>query len=121
MLMVLRAEKKLQNEISLYEPIKSGRSEGNMTFLEVLEVDGDSIFEEVERKTEIKKLRERMSRILTPRELHVIQHRYGLADGCEKTQREIAALLHISRSYVSRIEKKAIKKLHQEMAGDSFS
>lgn len=110
-LMVLRAEKKLQNEISLYEPIKSGKSEGDMTFLEVLETNCESIFEEVELKSEIKKLREVMNEILTDREMTVIQLRYGLCTSQEKTQREIASLLNISRSYVSRIEKKALEKL----------
>ena len=111
MLMVLRAEKKLQNEISLYEPIKSGKSEGDMTFLEVLETNCESIFEEVELKSEIKKLREVMNEILTDREMTVIQLRYWLCTSQEKTQREIASLLNISRSYVSRIEKKALEKL----------
>ena len=119
-LMVLRAEKKLQNEISLYEPIKGGRGEGDMTFLEILETDDEAAFEEAELKNEIKRLHGVIDQVLTDREKIVIQMRYGLRDGKEHTQREIAKGLGLSRSYVSRIEKKAIKKLNAEMAEDPY-
>jgi len=99
-LMVLRAEKKLQNEVSLFEAIKCGNSDGEMTFLEILENNSENIFEEVELKSEIKKLREIMSSTLTERELLIIKLRYGLCGKGEKTQREIAEILNISRSYV---------------------
>jgi len=100
--MVLRAEKKLQNEVSLFEAIKCGNSDGEMTFLEILENNSENIFEEVELKSEIKKLREIMSSALTERELLIIKLRYGLYGKGEKTQREIAEILNISRSYVYR-------------------
>jgi len=112
-LMVLRAEKKLQNEVSLFEAIKCGNSDGEMTFLEILENNSESIFEEVELKSEIKKLREIMDSVLSERELLIIKLRYGLCGKSEKTQREIADILNISRSYVSRIEKRAINKLNK--------
>lgn len=115
-LMVLRSEKKLQNEVSLYEPVKGGE----MTFLDILETDDESAFEEAELKSEIKKLYAVIRRILTDREKKVILMRYGLTDGKEYTQREIAGKLGLSRSYVSRIEKKAIAKLNAEMAGDEY-
>ena len=119
-LMVLRAEKKLQNEVSLFEPIKGGKGEGEMTFLEILETDGESVFEEAELKSEIQKLRGVMEDALSPREQLVIRMRYGLTDGKEHTQREIAKGLGLSRSYVSRIEKKAIKKLNAAMMGEDL-
>jgi len=114
-LMVLRSEKKLQNEVSLYEPVKGGKGEGEMTFLEILETDDESVFEEAELKSEIKKLYRVIGRVLSDREKKVIVMRYGLKDGREYTQREIAGMLGLSRSYVSRIEKKAISKLNAEM------
>ncbi len=117
-LMVLRSEKKLQNEVSLYEPVKGG--EGEMTFMEILETDDESVFEEAELKSEIKKLYTMIDRVLTAREKKVILMRYGLKDGKEYTQREIAKELGLSRSYVSRIEKKAISKLNAEMADDEY-
>ena len=74
----------------------------------------DSIIEIVENKIQTKKLYGKINSCLTDRERKVVEMRYGLSEGKQKTQREIAKILGISRSYVSRIEKKAIKKLHQE-------
>ena len=118
-LMVLRSEKKLQNEVSLYEPVKGGKGEGEMTFLDILETDDEAVFEEAELKSEIKKLYGVIDRVLSPREKTVILMRYGLKDGTEYTQREVAKGLGLSRSYVSRIEKKAIFKLNEEMTNKS--
>ena len=91
-----------------------------MTFLEILETDDESVFEEAELKSEIKKLYTVIDRVLTEREKKVILMRYGLKDGKEYTQREIAKGLGLSRSYVSRIEKKAISKLNAEMVDDDY-
>ncbi|WP_278277509.1 sigma-70 family RNA polymerase sigma factor [Anaeromicrobium sediminis] len=77
----------------------------------MLGTETDEVLDEVELKIQVKKLYEKMKCVLKARERTVIQLRYGLANGGSKTQREIAKLLGISRSYVSRIEKRAIKKL----------
>nr|WP_330389705.1 sigma-70 family RNA polymerase sigma factor [Geosporobacter ferrireducens] len=77
----------------------------------MLGTETDEVLEEVELKIQVKKLYQKMAKVLRSRERTVIELRYGLANGASKTQREIAKLLGISRSYVSRIEKRAIKKL----------
>ncbi len=112
-LMVLRAEKKLQGEVSLFEPIKNGKGGGEMTYMEILETDSDEIYGDVELKFDIKKLRTLIDKILSGREKTIIELRYGLSDGREWPQREVAELLDISRSYVSRIEKRAVEKLRE--------
>ena len=83
--------------------------------MDVLSSDEDSIIEIVENKIQVKRLYEKINNNLIGREKLVIEMRYGLLDGKPKTQREIAALLCISRSYVSRIEKRALKKLYKEL------
>lgn len=80
----------------------------------MLSCDDDSVIEIVENKIQIKKLYERINSVLSERERIVIELRYGLKNGKPKTQREIAKKLGISRSYISRIEKKALKKLNKE-------
>lgn len=75
----------------------------------------DDILDEVHLKFQISKLYQAINRILQDRERLIIEHRYGLVDGCRRTQREIAKMLGISRSYVSRIEKRAIDKLSKAM------
>ncbi|WP_330602876.1 sigma-70 family RNA polymerase sigma factor [Anaerosolibacter carboniphilus] len=77
----------------------------------MLGTEADEVLDEVELKIQVKKLYQKMAKILKNRERTVLELRYGLANGGSKTQREIAKLLGISRSYVSRIEKRAIKKL----------
>ena len=81
----------------------------------MLSSDEDSIIEIVENKIQVKRLYSKINNNLIGREKLVIEMRYGLLDGKPKTQREIAALLCISRSYVSRIEKRALKKLYKEL------
>jgi RNA polymerase sporulation-specific sigma factor len=94
--------------------------EGNeISLIDILGNDADSVMEEVELKLQIKKLYNKMKHVLKSREKKVIELRYGLFNGSSKTQREIAKILGISRSYVSRIEKKAIKKLSKELKPES--
>lgn len=85
--------------------------------MDILGTDCDSVIDEVELKMQVKKLYKKMSKVLKKREQTVIELRYGLANGGCKTQREIAKLLGISRSYVSRIEKKALCKLKKAFNG----
>lgn len=83
--------------------------------MDVLSSDDDSIIEVVENKIRVKKLYLKIEKCLVGREKIVIKMRYGLEDGKIKTQREIAKMMNISRSYVSRIEKRALKKLYDEL------
>lgn len=82
--------------------------------IDILSSDADSVLETVENSLQVKALYKKMSDVLSSREKEILQMRYGLLDGDIKTQREIAGILGISRSYVSRIEKKALKKLNKE-------
>lgn len=83
--------------------------------MDVLSSNEDSIIEIVEQKIQVKKLYSKINTCLSEREKSVVEMRYGLLEGKPKTQREIAKILGISRSYVSRIEKKALKKLYKEL------
>lgn len=114
-LMHLRAIKKNRNDLLLYEPIGSDKEGNEITLLDILDTGGAEVVpDEVESLLEEEQLLERVAE-LTAREKKVIELRYGLIDGISKTQREISKMLGISRSYVSRIEKKALHKLFAGM------
>lgn len=115
-LMLMRSKKKTQGEVSLNDPIGTDK-EGNQIYLiDVMQSDGGEVFDEIQTKDHVKQLYENMKTELSNRERLVIKLRYGLVDGKFHTQHEIADRLGISRSYVSRIEKKAIKKLKKGIA-----
>jgi RNA polymerase sporulation-specific sigma factor len=114
-LMTLRSSKKIQNEVFLQDPIGIDKEGNEITLIDVIGSDSDSVIDEVELKMQVKKLYNKMKAVLKGREKLVLELRYGLFNGNSKTQREIAQLLGISRSYVSRIEKKAIRKLGKEL------
>jgi len=115
--MHLRATKKIKGEISLYDPIGVDKEGNELTLLDVLGTDHDVVALKVENDQEKKRIVE-MVKKLKGREREVLQMRFGLFNGFRKTQREIAKMLGISRSYVSRIEKKAIKNLIKELESD---
>src|SRR5690554_1856228 len=117
-LMTIRASKKRKGEVSLQDPIGIDKEGNEITLIDILGTDADMVTDQVELKLQTKKLREKMQTILKKREQIVLEMRYGLANNRIRTQREIAQLLGISRSYVSRIEKKAIMKLAKEMNPD---
>jgi len=110
-LMVLRLSKKTAGDVSLEECIGVDREGNSMTFSDVLPADTDDISDMIALKIDIKKLYSAMDEVLTPDEKRILCARYGLLNEKRKTQKEIAKELGISRSYVSRIEKRAIKKL----------
>ena len=112
-LMYLRARKKCSHEISLYEPIGTDREGNEVNLYDIIESTETDIPERIHLKDNIQKIYEKLENELSPREKLVLKMRYGLYQGEEYTQREIAAQLGISRSYVSRIEKSAIGKLRQ--------
>ena len=113
-LMTIRSNKKIQNQLSLQDPIGIDKEGNEISLLDILGTETDTVLDEVEKKLQTGKLYKIMDRVLKKREKVVLELRYGLSDGTVKTQREIAQMLGISRSYVSRIEKRAIKKLSRE-------
>lgn len=114
-LMVLRSEKKLVNEVSLEEPIGKDTEGNEILLIDILYNDEENVFNNAMDKINSKKLRLAIKECLTDREKEIIILRYGLNDGNCIPQREIAKKLGISRSYVSRIEKKALEKLYTYM------
>ena len=114
-LMLFRNNKKSKGEVFLQDPIGVDKEGNEICLIDVLSSGNDSVLETVENNIQIKSLYKKMDLVLTPREKKIIQMRYGLVDGKYKTQREIANMLNISRSYVSRIEKKALNKLYKEL------
>lgn len=116
LLMYLRSNKKERNEVSLQDPIGIDREGNEISLMDIIPVaDPDSVCNEVETKLQIKRLKDKIDTVLKNREKLVIELRYGLTNMGVKTQMEIANILGISRSYVSRIEKKALKKLLKEL------
>ena len=114
-LMYMRSSKKLQNEVSIDESIGVDKEGNNMTFSDILMADNTDISDIISGKIESAKLRDAMKKTLNKDELNIISWRYGLGGEDRKTQREIADILGISRSYVSRIEKKCLIKLAKEL------
>lgn len=120
-LMSIRAEKRSVSEISLNEAAGKDKEGNELSIEELLGTDSDEIAEIVELRLMSDKLRTTMTRFLTKREQTVLELRYGLWDNSVLTQREIASRLKISRSYVSRIETKALSKLRKAYAGQTDS
>lgn len=116
-LMYLRNTRKLKQEVSIYEPIGYDKEGNEISLLDVLTSDNE-ILDMVEMKMQEEKIRDKID-VLTRRERQVIEMRYGLFNGLKETQRDIAKKLGISRSYVSRIEKRALKKLIREISLES--
>lgn len=110
-LMSLRQNKKRQNDISLQDSAGVDKEGNEVTIEEKLADEGRSVEEITALKIRIENMYKLMKERLTPRELEIVNLRYGLNGEKEKTQREIAANMGISRSYVSRIETKALSKL----------
>lgn len=117
LLMLLRTRKKLSREISMQEKIGTDQDGRELRLMDILESEPVDILEEMEREKNILRLRACLGRVLDGRELQVICERYGLLGRKERTQREIAKELGISRSYVSRIEKRAVERLREAFAG----
>ena len=110
-LMFLRARKKISKEVSLYEPIGTDREGNEINLLDIIEQDQDDVVDRLETADRLGRLAGLIHETLSEREREIITLRYGLANGREVTQREIGHKLGISRSYVSRIEKRALEKL----------
>lgn len=114
-LMTLRSVKKYQNDVSLQDPIGTDKDGNQVTLQDRIADNSKSIENLTEDKLQLQQISNSMGTVLTPREQLIIRLRYGLETGREVTQREIAQMLGISRSYVSRIETKALKKLRETL------
>ncbi len=111
-LMYFRSSKKTSSEISINETIDIDKDGNPLTYLDIISID-DTTCEDIELGLHIEKLRELVEKVLSGREKEIIILRYGLMGYEPKTQREVAKHLNISRSYVSRIEKKALLALRE--------
>ena len=114
-LMMLRNKKKTSREVSLYEPIGQDKEGNEIHLLDILEQEQRDIVEELAFQNIRQRLFENMQKCLTEREKQILILRYGLSGLHEMTQNEIGEVLGISRSYVSRIEKKALQKLYLQL------
>lgn len=115
LLMRLRQERKEAREISLYEPIGTDKEGNEISLMDIISNDEESVINNLIVADGISKISEVFSSILDEREQQIIAMRYGLGGYDEMTQRDISIKLNISRSYVSRIEKKALLKLRSAL------
>ena len=113
LLMMLRSKKKKSREVSLYEPIGQDKEGNEIHLVDIIEQQQYDVVEEMEHRNSLKKLLEYMEDSLTERERQILIMRYGLGGRKELTQNDIGEMFGISRSYVSRIEKKTLKKLKE--------
>ena len=113
LLMMLRMRKKTSREVSLYEPIGMDKEGNEINLLDIIEGENVDVPEIMDVEADTRRLYQILHKVLSEREQEVLRLRYGLFGEEEKTQREIAQRLNISRSYVSRIEKTALKKLKE--------
>lgn len=116
LLMYFRSKKKASREVSLYEPIGTDKEGNQIHLLDVVETEEPDVVEQMEQERQIEKVLKLVPKVLNERELFIIVNRYGLYGNKPMTQREISADIGISRSYVSRIEKKALEKLRKHFA-----
>lgn len=114
LLMMLRNEKRKSKEVSIYEPIGTDKEGNEISLIEVVKVEGKDVVEDYSNREDIYKAYRAINDELSDREREIIVERYGLFGHEEKTQRELAVRMNISRSYVSRIEKRALEKLRAE-------
>ena len=115
-LMYFRSRKKTQNEVSLSDTLDTDDDGNSLNLMDVVGVD-DTMYADLQDRDDCIRVRELVGEVLTPREREIITLRYGLTGQMPRTQRELAAKLGISRSYVSRIEKRALEKLEDALGG----
>ncbi len=119
-LMLIRANKKHKNNLSLSDPVGTDKDGNELTLMDLLFEKEDCVFEQVERSVQREKLLEQIQKILSEREYTIVCLRYALKGGIPLPQREVANVLKISRSYISRIEKHAIEKLRAKLHVEDF-
>ncbi len=118
-LMSIRATKKNMSEVSIHVSIGADKDGNEISLNDILGTDPDVIVDDINTKMRIRHMIKALDETLTPREKKVLIHRYGILGVTPRTQREVAAFLGISRSYVSRIEKKALSKLQLALHDDA--
>ena len=119
-LMTLRVNKKHSKNVSLQEPVGIDREGNEMTLIDLLSSEFDSVINDVESNVLMERLKELTRAVLSDREYEIIRQRYGLGGIPALTQREVAEKFGISRSYVSRIEKKAIEKIRSHIDSEEL-
>lgn len=119
-LMLIRTNKKHKKTVSLFEPVGVDKDGNELTLMDLLFEKEECVFEEVEKGVQREKLVNEVRRLLSEREYTVICLRYALKGGVPLPQREVANVLKISRSYISRIEKRAIEKLRANLKMEDF-
>lgn len=115
LLMLLRQERKSSREVSLYEPIGSDKEGNEINLMDIMECTNEDVLEQLITENHIQSIYTLLGSTLTPREEEIIILRYGLYNRDPVTQRDVAQKLGISRSYVSRIEKRALEKLRSRL------
>lgn len=115
-LMNIRSSRKIKQEVSLSLPIGTDKDGNEISFNDILGTDADEIIDSIHLKLQVGKLYDIIDNTLDSRERYIIIHRFGLKDCDPLPQRELAKRLDISRSYVSRIEKKALEKLKDALS-----
>ena len=120
-LMLLRANKKYKNNVSLYDCVGTDKDGNELTLIDLLSEKEDGVFAKVENSLLRDNFLKIMKQKLNDREYKIICLRYGLKGGRPLAQREVSSLMRISRSYVSRIETKAVEKLRDTVKSDDFS
>ena len=121
LLMMLRAKKKKQREVSLYEPIGTDKEGNEIRLLDVCEMEHFDVVDSIDINDKMSCILNVLDEVLTGREREIIRFRYGIPYGDEMTQKEIGKKLNISRSYVSIIEKKALTKLKKVLEEKKFT
>lgn len=116
-LMFFRSQKKLQGEVSLSETLETDKDGNSLFLMDVVGVE-DTMLDDLDTRESHIRVRQLVDQCLTAREADIIRQRYGLDGKAPRTQRELAAQYGISRSYVSRIEKRALGKLEEALGGE---
>lgn len=119
-LMTLRVNKKHKNNVSLNDPVGTDREGNELTLIDMLSTDSEGVITDVENRMLIEKISELIEKTLDPREYEIVRMRYGLNDTPALTQREVAEKFGISRSYISRIEKKALLKIRNAIESNGM-
>lgn len=119
-LMLLRSGKKHKNNVSLSDPVGVDKDGNELTLIDLLAEKEENVFAQVEKSIQREKFVAHLKKFLTEREFTILSLRYGLEDGAALPQREVAQKLGISRSYISRIEKRAIEKARDYLNKEDF-
>ena len=119
-LMLLRSGKKHKNNVSLTDPVGTDKDGNELTLIDLLSEKEDSVFAQIKKNIQREKFVALLKKFLSEREFSILSMRYGLEDGAALPQREVAKKLGISRSYISRIEKRAIEKAREHLTKDDF-